>query len=439
MSRRHKTRALFVVHNHPSLYPGGAEQYALELYEELKASSNIEPFLLARVGPTASTPVRPHPGTPLSVIGPEDPNQYLVFTDGADFDPLLLTLRDKSLYTTSFPDLLRAFAPDVVHFQHTHYLGYQLLQATRNTLPDAPLLYTLHEYWPICHRDGLMLRAKDDELCTQESPRRCNQCFPDISPATFFMRKRFIQSHLRLVDVFLAPSEFLRQRYIEWGIPESRIVFNENGRRPPRKLAAVEERPVRDRFGFFGQFAPYKGSMILLEAIGVLASRIATGTSAAEGSHFWLHGGNLEWRSREFQDEFKSLVEANAELVTVGGRYQSHDIPDLMASIDWVVLPSTWWENSPMVIQEAFAHGRPVICSGIGGMAEKVADGVNGLHFRVGDPIGLADVIERAAGERGMWEALRSGIPEVKTTAEDARGLEELYGRLLTKTVGSTR
>ena len=56
-----------------------------------------------------------------------------------------------------------------------------------------------------------------------------------------------------------------------------------------------------------------------------------------------------------------------------------------MAEIDWVVVPSIWWENSPLVIQEAFLHGRPVICSDIGGMAEKVRHGVDGLHFRVGD------------------------------------------------------
>ena len=46
-----------------------------------------------------------------------------------------------------------------------------------------------------------------------------------------------------------------------------------------------------------------------------------------------------------------------------------------MASVDWVVVPSIWWENSPLVIQEAFGYGRPVICSDIGGMAEKVTDG----------------------------------------------------------------
>ena len=55
-----------------------------------------------------------------------------------------------------------------------------------------------------------------------------------------------------------------------------------------------------------------------------------------------------------------------------------------MRSVDWVIMPSVWWENSPIVIQEAFFHGRPIISSNIGGMAEKITDDVDGLHFRVG-------------------------------------------------------
>ena len=50
-----------------------------------------------------------------------------------------------------------------------------------------------------------------------------------------------------------------------------------------------------------------------------------------------------------------------------------------------MVVPSIWWETGPLVVLEAFQHGRPVICSDIGGMAEKVTDGVNGLHFRTRD------------------------------------------------------
>ena len=102
-----------------------------------------------------------------------------------------------------------------------------------------------------------------------------------------------------------------------------------------------------------------------------------------------------------------------------------------MAEIDWVVVPSRWWENSPLVIQEAFLHGRPVICSDIGGMAEKVTDGVNGLHFRAGDARGLARVIEKAVNTEGLWESLRAGVPEIYDMDDHVASLEQMYGEQL--------
>jgi glycosyltransferase involved in cell wall biosynthesis len=102
-----------------------------------------------------------------------------------------------------------------------------------------------------------------------------------------------------------------------------------------------------------------------------------------------------------------------------------------MAAIDWVVVPSIWWENSPLVIQEAFAHGRPVICSDIGGMAEKVTHGVNGLHFRAGDPRSLADVIRRAVEDPGLWDDLRAGIPAPYEMDRHVPRMTSLYRELL--------
>ena len=91
------------------------------------------------------------------------------------------------------------------------------------------------------------------------------------------------------------------------------------------------------------------------------------------------------------------------------GPYKSADLPRLMREVDWVVMPSTWWENAPVVIQEAFHHGRPLIASDIGGMAEKVRDRLDGLHFRAGSPDSLADCLERALREPGLWDRLGAG------------------------------
>ena len=418
-----KRTLLYVCHNHPTLYPGGAEAYALELFEAMRASRDFEPILLARSGPTVSTPGYAHPGTPFSAVS-EDPQQYFFYTDTVDFDWFYLTSRNKEIYTVHFREFLLAHRPDVVHFQHTLYLGYDLIRQTHNTLPTAPIVYTLHEYRPICHRDGQMLRTRHQELCPSASPRRCHECFPDISPQHFFMRKRFIQSHFSLVDLFLAPSKFLCERFIDWGIPAEKIKVEEYGRRLIADYHDSQKRRMRNRIGFFGQFNPYKGINILLKAMGLLAED-------EPEIRLWMHGANLEWQSESFQNEFQGLLETTRDTVTFVGAYDHTELPKLMAAIDWVVVPSIWWENSPLVIQEAFAHGRPVICSDIGGMAEKVAHGVDGLHFRAGDPHSLAQTIRQAVHTPGLWDTLRQGIAPVYMMEDHIASLADIYHTLL--------
>jgi glycosyltransferase involved in cell wall biosynthesis len=450
-----KRKVLYVCHNHPSVRPGGAEAYALELYEAMRASDEFEPIFVARSGPPVSTISRPHEGTLFTTVN-ADSNQYFFYTDASNFDWFYGTTPNKEVHTKFFHELLVAYQPDVVHFQHTLFLGYDLVRYTRTMLPDAPIVYTLHEYLPICHRNGQMVRTESQELCLESSPRRCHECFPEISPQAFFMRKRFIQSQLSLVDLFLAPSHFLLERYVDWGIPREKIRYEEYGRRVihgsvdsvhqraysedkrPRNRAGLlekgprvthgsvdseDERP-RNRLGFFGQLNFFKGVHVLLEAMKIL------GEEESE-AHLVLHGANLDLQPEDYRNELKSLIEETEQSVTLVGRYDHADLPGLMASVDWVVVPSIWWENSPLVIQEAFLHGRPVICSGIGGMAEKVTDGVNGLHFRAGDPQSLARTIQRAVSSPDLWETLRGGIPEVYKIEDSVAVLSKIYRTLL--------
>lgn len=414
---------LYVSHNHPSVRPGGAEAYALELYEGMRRSEEFEPILLARVGPPMSNAFEPRMDTPFLPFDGDD-HQYLLHTDNADFDWFYGTLRGKTLYTRHFREFLLAHRPDVVHFQHTLFLGYDLIREVRNTLPDAPIVYTLHEMLPICHRHGQMLRTKNDELCHESSPRRCHECFPDIPPRDFFRRERFIQSHLSLVDLFLAPSCFLLERYVDWGIPREKIRFEDYGRHTVRRTAKSDEERPRNRIGFFGQFSRHKGVHVLLEAMSILAEETLD-------VRLWLHGANLSLQPKSFQAEFNRLLEATRPNVTLVGRYEHAELPQLMAETDWVVVPSIWWENSPLVIQEAFQYGRPVICGDIGGMAEKATHGVNGLHFRAGDPASLAATIREAVNSPGLWERLSNAIPDIYRMEDHVAAVSAMYRALL--------
>jgi glycosyltransferase involved in cell wall biosynthesis len=417
-----KRTVLLVCHNHPRVRPGGAERYAYELHTALRETSAWAPVFLARSGPPLSERGAPRPGDCIVPAGWGD-DEYFAYLEDYDFDWFFGTIRArKDFYTEHFRKLLLAVAPAVVHFQHTLYLGYDLVSAVRRWLPDAPIVCTLHEFLPICHNKGQLLRVTDGTPCADESPRRCNECFPAHSTQAFFLRKRLIQAHLDEVDLFIAPSAFLMERYVDWGLPRRRLVLEDYGRRLPSDRTPADGHETRDRLGFFGQLSRYKGIDLLLEAIRELPEPRPT---------LQIHGANLDLEERAFRDRFDDLLAETAPAARWMGPYSPESIGERISQVDWVVVPSRWWENSPLVIQEAWAYGRPVICADIGGMAEKVSDGVNGLHFRAGDVVSLAETIRRAVDTPGLWGRLRAGIPPVHRMDEHLTVVTGHYERLL--------
>lgn len=416
---------LYVSHGHPDIIAGGGEQYAFELFQGMREGGRYDAMLVARVAADGTSAPVLHPGTRLHVHQ-GDPRQYLLQTHAAEFDWFTLGSRDKRLATRDFRELLEAFRPDVVHFQHTAWMGLELVRVARRTLPGIPIVYTLHEFLPICANRGQMVRTQTRALCDHASPRRCAECFPDRTAGEFFLRKRLVQSHLAAVDVFVAPSRQLRDRFIAWGIPADRIRYEEYGRRASGRVASPEPRAKRNRLAYFGQFTPFKGIDVLLKAVP-LVGRFGNGAADIQ---VHLHGAGLDAHGDAFREQVTALLDAAGSHVTLAGRYAAHDLPRLMARTDWVVVPSTWWENSPLVIQEAFAHGRPVICSDIGGMAEKVRHGVDGLHFRVGDAMHLAQTIAQTQREDGLWDRLHAEIRPPHDMPTHASTLADLYDDL---------
>jgi glycosyltransferase involved in cell wall biosynthesis len=417
-----KPKIMFVSHNHPAIRPGGSEAYAFEAYEAMRDAGEFDVIFLARSGPPYSIAARHHEGRPITLTN-TDPNQYLFYTDAQGHDWLYGRSPHKSALTRFYADFLLDHKPDIVHFQHTMFLGYDILRITRNTLPDVPIVYTIHDHTLICHRDGQQVRTLNNELCREESPRRCHECFPDLSQQTFFMRKRFIQSQLSAVDLFVTPSPGALERYVKWGIPRSKIVCEPHGRPPATPVREDTERPKRNRFGFFGQFTAYKGADVLLEAMSLLGEDF--------DGRLWIHGANLDTAPEYFQERFGDLIEDAHGNVRLVGQYESGELSKLMERIDWVVVPSITYETGPLTLLEAFQRGRPVICSDFGGMAEKVTDEVNGLHFRRGNAHSLAAAMRRAADTPGLWKKLRRGIPKVQTMDEHVGRLSEHYRSLL--------
>jgi hypothetical protein len=100
------------------------------------------------------------------------------------------------------------------------------------------------------------------------------------------------------------------------------------------------------------------------------------------------------------------------------------------SELDVLVVPSLWWENSPITIHEAHLLATPVVTSGIGGMAEFVRDGIDGLHFRAGDAQDLAAKLQRFLDEPGLAAALVRDPPALKTLEQDGATMEYRYRAL---------
>jgi glycosyltransferase involved in cell wall biosynthesis len=414
-----KQKILIVAHNHPHFFPGGAEIIAYDLFKTMKAQAKLEPFFMAGV---AADDRKVHTGTPFQTLS--DAEDEILFW-GADFDYFMQAQNIKSFMYLDFKMFLQKLRPDIIHFHHTMRVGIEALKIAREVLPNVKIVYTLHEYIFICNRDGQMVRKHNNELCSEYSPARCNQCFPEISPAEFKMREMFIKAHLQYVDMFISPSQFLADRFIAWGIPLAKMTVLENGRMvvEPAPFRPIEQGGKRNVFGYFGQINPYKGATLAFKAVEYL---VKSGFKDFRLEIF----GNVEQQSDEFKKDFFKFVDKYNAQVGFHGKYQNADMPRLIQMVDWVIVPSTWWENSPLVIQEAFMHKRPIITSDIGGMAEKVEHNVTGLHFQVRNEISLAARMREAALDNALWDRLMRNIQPRLTLEQCADKHYKIYDNI---------
>jgi len=397
-------RILFLCHNHPALQPGGTEVMARSLFRELRDRHGIEGLFLAAV--TSSHRER-RPGTILQAVGAVD-DEMLVWL--GHFDRFFLSQPDTYGLAT-LASLIEEVAPDVVHVHHPLLFGLETLDLIRRVAPQARMIFTAHDFFPLCPQEGQLLTT-DGRLCLGPSLDGCQRCFPGRVGADFVLRDLSMRDAFRDVDRILVPSAFARDRFVAAGWPAAQFCVVPNG------IAEAEPAPHRpapngrrDRFGFFGHINRFKGGVVLLQASRRL--------SELGVEHLVTLNGGTAYQSEAFMEELRAALAA-APAARAQGQYVAAELPELMAQVDWVVVPSVWWENAPLVVLEAFRHRRPVICGGVGGMAELVRDGVDGLHAPVNDPPGLARIMRRAIETEGLWDALVAGIRPPPTIAEIA-------------------
>jgi glycosyltransferase involved in cell wall biosynthesis len=326
--------------------------------------------------------------------------------------------------------MLAEFRPDVVHVQHLKDLSAGLLRITAQR--GIPVLMTLNDYWGICPNAQCV--RPQGEICLRTHARvECGLCAagrlkrpalrlaaPLMAPL-FLRRQRYIRAQFRHVRRFIAPAEFLRQRYIAAGIPAERIVQMEYGLDLARVSAAMAtpRNLPRGHYAFVGSLAWQKGAHVAVEAFRAL------GTTGAQLRLY----GNLN----TFPDYVRQLQEraSGCAWIRFEGEADDAQLAQALAWADYLIVPSMWWENSPITIQEAYAAGIPVIASRLGALVEKVLDERSGLLFTACDAQALQDVVRRTLGDPMLWQRLRAGRPAVVSMPEHAEHIARLYQGLL--------
>ena len=423
-----RLRVLVTSHSHPKLTKGGAEISAYALFEGIQSQPDTLGWFLGcsskrtevRAGSCISQPF----GVSEFIYDPTVEFDYFKF---ANPDPE---------FPKALDELISKLAPDVVHAHHYAIFGVEVFRRIKKVRPQTKIILTLHEYLAICHNHGQMVKTKTNRLCRRETLLDCHVCFPYIPPQDFFLRKAYFLRFLASVDRFVAPSRFLASRYAEWGIDAAKITVVENIKpaQPEPAPAPASGLPLsanrrtksRLRVGFFGQMSPLKGINVLLDAAKVLHERRVRGVT------FDIFGDYVNQPS-EFQEAVINALndEELGSNVIYHGPYENEDVNSLMRTVDIVVVPSIWWENSPVVIREALHNRRPVVCSNIGGMAEKVRPGLDGLHFNIGDASALAAVLEELMASPEALDKLQERMQVPLSTELSMQQHMQLYRQML--------
>lgn len=291
-----------------------------------------------------------------------------------------------------FREHLARCRPDVVHFHHLTHLSLGLPRLAQRS--GAAVLMTLHDYWLRCPRG--QLSDRQGRRCPGPQARRCADCLAGqlaldplsalasralsglpVAARTWLreglgrskagqldsvaqQRTALVDAAVARVDRFLSPSAYLAQRMVRMGLPAGRVEIAPLPLvQPVSPLEAPGTGPLR--FLFVGALIPTKGAHLQLDAFARLPAGAATLRLVGPAP------------AHDLDPDYASRLRQRAARV-VGARllppFPPGSVSRILARADVLVVPSTWEENSPLVVREARAAGLRILASRRGGIPE---------------------------------------------------------------------
>src|SRR5208282_960163 len=316
--------------------------------------------------------------------------------------------------------MIAEFRPDVAHVRNIyHHLTPSILWELK--AQKVPVVYHLNDFKVLCASYNLLLRGEACEACKGGAFWRAlkEKCYPGWGARMTLVAEAYVHKWLgtyrKCVDRFLAPSQFVRNKFVEHGWdPKKFEVLPHFQALRPIGIRNAESTSLL----YFGRLSPEKGVDDLLRAMQNLphVRLIVAGDGPDRG------------RLEQLAAQLKLL---NVDFV---GQLQGVELDRTIAHANFTVLPSHAYETLGKTILESYAAGRAVVASDMGSRRELIDEGQSGLLYKTGDVPQLASAIKLLSSRPELAEEMgragRERVREQYAPSAHYEALINLYERL---------
>ncbi len=353
---------------------GGAEKYFIEISEKLEEKGHQVAIFSMHHPKNLASPWSPYFVSRIS------------FNEGTWRDFLLSPMR--ILYSLEakrkFRKIVKDFKPDIIHIHNIyHQLSPSILPIAKKH--NIPVVMHLHDYKLICPNYQLFVKNKICFRCQKTKYYNClkHRCFKNsfwkslLATLEMYFHHRILKIYRKNIDLFIAPSAFMKKTVASFSWPEEKIKLIYNFfDKVPREI----NNDIFDYGLYFGRLSKEKGIDVLLKALKMSSSNMK----------LKIVGSGPE------ENNLKAVVKdlGLSEQVSFLGPKYGDDLQKIVSQAKVVFLPSVWCENMPLVLLESLSLGKVVLASKTGGLPELIEDRKSGFLFENANPADLAEVID---------------------------------------------
>lgn len=328
-----------------------------------------------------------------------------------------------------FLEAIEDFKPDVIHvnnFQRQLSSSIILAAAKKN----IPVVFTAHDYQAIC--PAITMLDSNNNICEDCMRGKYTNCvrkscvknskLKSILGAIEGYFYSFKKIYTKKINCIITPSNFLKEKLVQDGIPEEKIQAIHNFSDVEKFNVDVSDEGYAL---FFGRLAKEKGVLNLIEAF----SKLENGT-------LYIAGEGPE------KENIKNLIQEKGleDRIKLLGRLNSEEVKECVRKSKFVVVPSIWYENCPYSIIEASLIGKPVIGARIGGIPELIIDNETGFTYEHDNIDKLAEkmrlLFEDSDLAKKMGEKAKNNALEQYTKDAYYDKIIKIYEKITTKTKG---